>query len=319
MNRDVRRSVHHQERMRRQSQEDATHPREEEERRVSQQLHQRQEVSAHQAQQQRASLDDESPTTVTNKLHKCTEQSSKLPNQLPLLQRITPASDDVDTSFELKARNGRSRGRETINNHTGPNLSPYRKMKPRWNINRDGGGGDFDDVSFGNPDSFFDSNLSLAGESYDDVLASERNNDILQSDEEEVGELQKKIILSFQDEYYKNYMYSKFRELGLRRDIKRYQVGKDILAEFKNRLTENGTLCKMNRNLETYAINDKTALKSEYSSMIFFFVYFRCVYNSRAAFDSKFINLMIQRLLTTLPDECTILIFGYIRGRMMTM
>jgi hypothetical protein len=240
-------------------------------------------VSAHQAQQQRVSLDDESPTTVTNKLHQRTEQSSKLPNQLPLLQRITPASDDVDTSFELKARNGRSRGRETIDNHAGPNPSPLRKMNQRWNINRDGGGGDFDDVSFGNPDSFFGSNLSLAGESDDDVLASERDNDILQSDEEEVGEPRSMIILSYQDDFYKNNMYRKFREWGLTRKIKRYQVGKDILAEFKNHLADNGTFCKMNRKLETFEVDDKTALDSEYSLMIFFFVYFRCVYNSRAA------------------------------------
>ena len=183
-------------------------------------------------------------------------------------------------------------------------------MNSRLNINRDGGGGDFDDVSFGNPDSFFGSNLSLAGESDDDILASERDNDILQSDEEEVGKPRSMIILSYQDEFYKNYMYRKFCELGLTREIKRYRVGKDILAEFKNHLADNGTLCKMNRKLETYAVNDKTALISEYSLMISFFVYFRCVYNSRAAFDSKFINLMIQRLLPTLPDDSTILIFG---------
>ena len=161
--------------MRRQSQEESARQREEEERRrVSQQRHQRQEVLAHQAQQQRASLDDESPTTVTNELHQRTEQSREFNIPLPLQHHITPhEADEINTSFELNTKDGRSQGRDHTNNNRTVNLSPPRKMKPRLNICRDGGGG-FVDTSQSSDETFAGESNQLAGESDgdDDEAAS---------------------------------------------------------------------------------------------------------------------------------------------------
>lgn len=75
------------------------------------------------------------------------------------------------------------------------------------------------------------------------------------------------ILVSLEDDHYKEIMWKHFRILGKTKDLDLSKIGNEILVEFKQQMSSNGRFYRRERDQEI-EIDDDKALCSEYSQCI---------------------------------------------------
>ena len=120
------------------------------------------------------------------------------------------------------------------------------------------------------------------------------------------------VVVSLDDDHYKEIMWKHFRILGKSRDIELSKVGNEILVEFKQQMSSNGGRFYRRERGQEIEIDDDKALCSEYTlpilSITVAFQMFSDLRNSCAHFFCfnllvYYLYIIIQRLTLTLADE----------------
>jgi len=118
------------------------------------------------------------------------------------------------------------------------------------------------------------------------------------------------VVVSLDDDHYKDIMWKHFRILGKSRDIELSKIGNEILVEFKQQMGSNGGRFYRRERGQEIEIDDDKALCSEYTlpilSITVAFQMFSDLHNSCAFLLFQLVYYLyniIQRLTLTLADE----------------